>query len=175
MTSRGYNSIGISHRRKLLFVKQKYILLLDILEGDGEHKITQNLNVDTRNLNIDVKNNEICLSYINDLDSMSILSFSNHEPIIKTGKGKLNPIDGWASDKYGEKHETSIIRFEFNQKLPLVCGLFINLDSKVNWKIKSFELNSKLQKLEIFSERYLETIECNTLSLKYHSVNKIEI
>jgi heparinase II/III-like protein len=172
MTSTGYHSIGISHRRKLLFVKQKYILVLDILEGDGEHKISQNLNIDTRNLNIDVKNNEICLSYINDLDSMSILTFSSHESIINTAKGKLDPIDGWASDKYGEKYESSIVRIEYNQQFPLVCGMFINLDSTNKFKINSFELNASDQKLEFFTEGYLETVECTELSLNYHSVKK---
>ncbi|MBL1215451.1 MAG: alginate lyase family protein [Ignavibacteriae bacterium] len=172
MSHNGYISNGIVHKRKFLFVKQKYLIIVDFIEGTGKHKIIQHFNIDNRKLNVESKNRKISLSLKNNSDSISICAFGDSMPIIDLINANLEPIDGWASDKYGEKHESAILRFKYDESIPLLRGVFIDLSPSSNYKFKVENLNKDIQKFKVESANFSDSIKIKDLTVNYTSTKK---
>jgi hypothetical protein len=105
------------------------------------------------------------------LELISILPIANSEPQISISKGTLDPIDGWSSDKYGEKHETSILRFTYNESIPIISGLFINLNPAINTEIEIIKMNLEDQKFNLLREGSVQTVEFGNSTINYFENN----
>jgi hypothetical protein len=104
-----YGKYGISHRRRLLYVKSGYMIIVDDIAGEKAETASQYFHVDKQAVRESGKNSYSVSS--EDGGSFSIYQFGGKNITAEIIKGSDSSIEGWSSYKYGEKHKAAAIKY----------------------------------------------------------------
>lgn len=116
-------SRGISHRRRVIYARGRYILLVDQVSGAGKHSLAQYFNIDQSEVCIGESTGAVMTGRAG--DAVNIIPLAHHEVKVEVMRGGENSSCGWASYDYGEKHPSAIIRFSFKAELPFAFATLI--------------------------------------------------
>ena len=174
ITHNGYIELGILHRRKVVFVKGFYVIILDLLSGKGKHEIEQFFNFDRSDLLID-KNNNIYTMCDDGSSSIGFVIINPERLNLDVFKGSVDPIIGWCSSRYGEKHSASVLRCSLNCEFPVVLGALIIMNIQAKIEVKQVLENENNYKIDIRSKNFNDYIKFNESGIdfvrKYHTTN----
>jgi hypothetical protein len=109
---------GVTHTRRLLFVKPDYWILWDIVDGAGSRTAEQlfHFAVETKVEILDQKN--IRVDYAG--GSALLISNLTEELALTKMIGEEEPIQGWFSPEYGSKMSAPVVSVESRGELPRV-------------------------------------------------------
>ncbi|HEX9653598.1 MAG TPA: heparinase II/III-family protein, partial [bacterium] len=108
---------GVTHTRRILFVKPDYWILWDVVDGPGSHAIAQlfHFAAETEVGIEDQKN--IRVNYP-DGPALFIASLGRAEMSLAKIVGEEDPIQGWISPEYGSKIPAPVVEVESQGELP---------------------------------------------------------
>lgn len=140
---------GITHTRRILFVKPDYWILWDIVDGNGSHSAEQlfHFAAETEVQIDDGKN--IRANYPNG-PALLISNLGKSELSLSKREGAEDPIQGWVSSEYGSKMAAPVVGIESGGEMPrvFVCVLYPAQDSA-----EFDQLKIELVPLELDGER----------------------
>ena len=90
------------HTRSILFVKNGYWVIRDVVETSGEHQLKARFHLDPRFTSLDTKDNTVRI--VSENGDTPILQISAFAKNIEWAKE-----NGWISECYGEKKEASVL------------------------------------------------------------------
>ncbi|MCP4130808.1 MAG: hypothetical protein GY754_07485 [bacterium] len=155
MSHSGYSPLGIIHRRKFLFVKKGYIIIIDDITGEGNHTVEQYFHCDRNEVFTD-KKTKICTIQGKILVPFGVWGSSRFEVDIRPG---------WASHQYGEQHQSKVIRITTAGELPIRLGTLLVLNSKKSILIKNISRDT----LEITGNDFHHRIEFKEKGINFRS------
>ena len=114
----GYRRLSnpVVHRRKILFVKHLYWIIIDDIEGEGEHFIESYFHF-APNLKVNLNYNMVC-SVEGTGASLSLFPVSSTEMEGKVVEGATDPIDGWYAYDYGRKEAAPVLKYRTKSTCP---------------------------------------------------------
>jgi hypothetical protein len=118
----------IMHRRRLIHVRPHYWIVLDDLRGRGEHDFdflyhfAQDAELfivgEERKGDID------CRAQIGDA-ALQLFLYGSGPMRAEAVCGQTNPIQGWASRRYGERHPSPVLRASMRSPAPVSMMTFL--------------------------------------------------
>ncbi len=114
----GYTRLpeGVIHRRRLLFLKPEYWVLIDSFHGKGEHRFEKNLHFSPE-VRLHVRNGNddggVHLAVYSGEVALDLALFAGRPMDTQIIKGADNPIQGWSSDRYGRKTPAPVLNASF--------------------------------------------------------------
>jgi len=111
----GYRTLRdeITHRRRVIYIRPNYWIVLDELHGRGEHDFDflYHFAPDTDLLIFgDERKGEIdCRATVKDA-GLQLFMYGSGPIQAEAVCGQTNPIQGWASCRYGERHPSPVLR-----------------------------------------------------------------
>ncbi len=166
MSHSGYQKIGITHRRKLLYYRTKFILITDIINGSGKHKINPFFNLDNNKVLSEDSNILISADNKTKLKLIPIAEFEIKNRILS---GIENPVDGWSSTQYGEVHPANVVNYYTENEIPLAL-CFLIIPGKIDFEMLNQSINPTEQNvqfrlgLDIFKMHLAEKSIINRIS-----------
>lgn len=115
------SEIGVTHRRKVVFVKPDYWVVADELAGTGTHTVQSLLHFAPTKLQVNQDKGEICTTDP-DQANLSVVSFADRPLSIETVTGQENPVQGWIAPGYGEKIAAPVAVLSAKGELPMKMG-----------------------------------------------------
>lgn len=120
-THDGYERLpkAVTHRRRILFVKPRYWIIVDDLTGKGEHRAELFFHF-TEQARLEV-NPDTLEAHVDYGDEVSLLV----KPVnikgtqFKTYKGQEEPIQGWVSYDYAVKVPAEVLGYERSGAMPM--------------------------------------------------------
>jgi hypothetical protein len=119
-THDGYARLGVVHRRRVLFVRDGYWIVVDDLEGSGEHRIEATLQFSAATV-VASGAGDGCREH-------EVVSAGGHRLSVKSWlpdgmdarvlEGLDAPPRGWVSSGFGEKHSSPSLAFAGTVPLP---------------------------------------------------------
>jgi hypothetical protein len=107
----------VVHRRRVLFVKPLYWLLVDDLDGREEHRV--DVNFQCAAIDLTVEHESWVLARRAGNHGVAIGAFSAVPLERSIVAGALNPIRGWVSPEYGQRAPAPILTYSASTRLPL--------------------------------------------------------
>lgn len=107
----------VSHRRRVLFVKSQYWIVVDDLDGRAEHQL--DLAWQFAPLEVSLKHDSWIEAAGQDTHGLRIRAFSSVPLEAKVVRGSINPIRGWVSPDYGQQICAPQLVYSVRQKLPV--------------------------------------------------------
>lgn len=166
-SSTAYEKIGALHRRKILFVKSGYMVLVDEISGGGVKSAEQYFHIDAQRA---VKD-----------DDKKVEVFSGSQKtfeIFQLGEGRLaaeivtakdDSIEGWASYLYGEKHKASFIKFGKTGQENIIFISVINFNpSQEKFIIADYKDANSSKEIEICMDNFTDKIIINDIELIFN-------
>jgi len=119
----GYTQLpsGVIHRRRLLFLKPEYWVVVDSYLGEGEHCFEQNFHfaADVELYNCKINNNrEIRLRTRSGDSELDVFLVGGAPVDARIISGSVSPIQGWTSDRYGRKVAAPVLNASFTCSVP---------------------------------------------------------
>lgn len=109
---------GLTHHRRLLFVKPYYWVLWDIVTGEGEHTVTQLFHA-APEVRVEMESERRAwLAYPNG-PALRLEILAPASLAVRRIVGREDPIQGWVSSRYGEKQKAPVLEFEAEGELPV--------------------------------------------------------
>jgi hypothetical protein len=106
----------VVHRRRVLFLKPRHLVIVDDLEGKTEHRI------DTRfqfaPLRVEQRDDWVRATGARG-DGLLIRSFSDVELTTRIAEGSEDPAQGWVSPDYGQRRPAPVMIVTAEARLPL--------------------------------------------------------
>ncbi|MBB3047832.1 hypothetical protein FHR99_002098 [Litorivivens lipolytica] len=112
----------ITHRRRVLFIEQRYWLVIDDVIGLGEHDIDLRYQFAPLSV-VQTDNSTVCAQGLNSKLQLRVLGSSETHCAIFTGSDF--PRLGWYSQNYGQRVPAPLVSFSSNRKLPLRLATLI--------------------------------------------------
>lgn len=109
------NAIDVVHRREIVFAGQRFWLIFDTVEGEGEHLVESRFQFAPCKLSVDGTTAHTCFD-----DANLLLLASSHEgsATIRVEEGQENPRRGWYSNSYGKICPAPSLLFATKTALP---------------------------------------------------------
>jgi hypothetical protein len=107
----------VVHRRRVLFVKPRYWIVVDDLDGRKEHRV--DVNFQCAAVDLTVKNESWVLARRAGNRGVAIGAFSTVPLERAFAAGTLDPIRGWLSPEYGQRVPAPILTYSVSARLPL--------------------------------------------------------
>jgi hypothetical protein len=109
------NQIAVSHRREIVFVRQRCWVVFDAVTGEGEHAIESRFQFAPGNVEVDGSTAHTCFA-----DANLLLTASATAPFadIRVEQGQESPRGGWYSDRYGEIEPAPVLSLSLQTQLP---------------------------------------------------------
>ena len=128
--------IEVTHKRKILWIKGDYWVMLDLLTGVGEHKLEQVFHfspiIRTHEKegvlpgNVELLDNKRAISRNSDVANLAVLQVGGSDLKARKEKGKTDPHVGWTC-LYGENPAWDVT-FETRRELPAAfCTVLLPL------------------------------------------------
>jgi hypothetical protein len=115
----GYSMLpdSVIHRRRVLFVKPRYWVIVDDLDGHAEHRVELRFQCAP----IEVACDETPWVRARGPNGHALLigAFTAVPLAIRVAKGHLAPIEGWVSSDYGQRQPAPVVVFAASTRLPL--------------------------------------------------------
>ena len=113
----------VTHRRQVLFVKPDYWVVIDQLEGAGEHTIDLLFHF-TPGQTVQVAADGRALAGAAGGPSLSLVPVSSATLKPEVITGATDPIQGWAAPYSGEKQPAPVLRYRYQGRTPFeLCTL----------------------------------------------------
>ncbi len=116
----GYQRLSkpVTHRRRILFVKPDYWIVVDDLTGKGKHKMELFWHFTEKGkLEVNEENLEAIVDYEDDV-SLLVKPVDTEKMSYKTFEGQEDPIQGWVSYDYAVKVPAPVLCYEKNGQVP---------------------------------------------------------
>jgi hypothetical protein len=107
----------VTHRRRIRFVKPRYWLVIDDLEGAAEHAI--DLRFQFARLDLSVDASLSTRAWIDGRAGLLLRPFAAAPLKAEVHEGELDPPRGWVSPDYGVRHPAPLVRYTTVTRLPL--------------------------------------------------------
>lgn len=108
----------VIHRRDILFVKPEYWLMYDVILGKGSHKININYHFNNEKVKLDDRT-KIVDTCNRDNGNIRIIPIDSNGFQMEIVTGRVNPIQGWVSESYGEKRKATVLQYTKEGTIPL--------------------------------------------------------
>jgi hypothetical protein len=119
----GYSSLPkeIGHRRRLIYVRPDYWIVLDNLRGKGEHTFDFLYHfasdVELFIVGDERKGDVECRARLIDT-GLQMFMYGSAPVRAEAIGGQVGPIQGWASRRYGERHPSPVLRASMRASAP---------------------------------------------------------
>ena len=108
----------VTHRRRILFAKPDYWIILDDLAGRGKHSIDLYWHfTEKANLTVDNKDLRMLVDYGDEV-TLTVLPVEPEGLSIEVAQGSIDPIQGWISYDYGVKLPAPVLRYTKKTNTP---------------------------------------------------------
>ena len=108
---------AVRHRRSVVFVKPRYWVVVDDLEGITEHRVELAFQFAPRKVTLDT---DLWVRARGRAGRGLLLrSFALTPLEAELHEGKIAPIQGWVSDDYGQRRPAPVVVFSASTQLPL--------------------------------------------------------
>jgi uncharacterized heparinase superfamily protein len=115
----------ITHRRQIFFVKPEYWIILDLLDGQGEHRFDLYFHLmPDANVSVDASSGAAQVRYCDSTD-LVISPVQNGELATTVITGSLDPIQGWISQYSGQKNPAPTLRYTKLGPAPTLFGAIL--------------------------------------------------
>jgi hypothetical protein len=104
------------HRRRVLYVKDSYWVIVDDLEGAGEHQVDLRFQCAP----VDVRLTSGTCASITGRSGHGLLvqPFAACRIVARVRCGELQPMQGWISSEYGERHPAPVVQYTARASFP---------------------------------------------------------
>ncbi len=115
----GYNRLAdpVRHRRRVLFVKPRFWVIVDDLSGKDEHDIE--LRFQFASGPLDERTGTWLSASGRRGEGLWLAAFSDARLSLRVAQGATDPPEGWVSAQYGRKHPAPIAIYSTRSRLPL--------------------------------------------------------
>ena len=124
----GYTDLRITHRRRLVYVRSHYWIVLDDLQGRGEHEFDflYHFASDTElfMLGEEPKGDIDCRAQIGEA-GLQMFMYGSAPIRAEVVCGQTRPIQGWSSRRYGERHPSPVLRASMKTFAPVSMMTFL--------------------------------------------------
>ena len=139
-----HKSGGVIHRRRLIYIRPSYWIVLDDLSGSGQHRydFVYHFAPEAR-LTIcgEEKRGEAdCRAYIGDA-GLQLLLYASAPLHAAVDCGQQRPIQGWSSQRYGECRPSPVLCASIRDELPVSVMSFL-VPRKHAVESRRFQANS---------------------------------
>lgn len=107
----------VSHRRRVLFVKSRYWLVVDDLTGSGSHQI--DVRFQFAPLHLDIDQNGWVRASRDTHRGLLMRAFSSQQLAAEVRSGQQTPMEGWISPDYGQIEPAPVVVYSARTQLPL--------------------------------------------------------
>jgi hypothetical protein len=118
----------VNHRRRVLYVRPNYWIVLDELRGQGEHTFDFMYHfAPGAKLFVvgDEERGEIdCRAHV-DKSGLQMCIYANASMHAEAICGQLSPIQGWTSSRYGEKKPAPMLKGSIQASAPVAAMTFL--------------------------------------------------
>ena len=108
---------AVSHRRRVVFVRTGYWVLVDDLEGGGEHEVE--LRFQFAPIEVEVDSMLWARACGREGRGLLVRAFANVSLKPAVHSGELAPMQGWVSPAYGQRQPAPVLVYSTVTRLPL--------------------------------------------------------
>jgi Heparinase II/III-like protein/Heparinase II/III N-terminus len=108
---------GVTHRRRVVFVKDRYWIVVDDVEGQGEHQV--DLRFQFAPIEVDVDPALWARACGRGGRGLLIRPFANAALKASIHSGELDPRQGWVSSEYGRQDASPVLVYSTVSRVPL--------------------------------------------------------
>jgi Heparinase II/III-like protein len=124
----GHGAHGVIHRRRLLYVRPNYWIVLDDLRGSGKHDFDFLYHfASDAHLTVfgEEKRGEIdCRARIGEAN-LQLLLYASGGVRAEVECGQRRPLQGWSSERYGERHPSPLLCASMRAATPVSMMSFL--------------------------------------------------
>jgi hypothetical protein len=126
----GYAALpkDIGHRRRVIYIRPNYWIVLDDLRGRGEHNFDFlyhfATDVELFIFGDEPKGDVECRARIEDT-GLQMFMYASAPLRADAICGQVGPIQGWASRRYGERHPSPVLRASMRGRAPVSMMTFL--------------------------------------------------
>jgi heparinase II/III-like protein len=107
---------SIVHRRRILYVKPRFWVIADDLEGSGHHRVDLCFQLAPADVQF---SGELCVHIRGRTgNGLMLHPFSTHRITANVHCGEIDPMLGWISHEYGQRQPAPLVRFTYNARFP---------------------------------------------------------
>ncbi len=118
----GYESIGVTHRRRVIQVAPESWIIADDFRGTGRHTFDFHYHFGR-----EVRISSFDGACVHDMSAgFSLGIYASHALRTELLRGETAPIEGWVSNGYGEKHASFTLRASATGSLPAAALTFLS-------------------------------------------------
>jgi hypothetical protein len=118
----------IGHRRRVIYIRPNYWIVLDDLRGKGEHNFDFlyhfAANVELFVFGDEPKGDVECRARIKDA-ALQMFMYGSAPVRAEAVCGQVGPLQGWASRRYGERHPSPVLRASMRGTAPVSMMTFM--------------------------------------------------
>lgn len=167
-SSTAYEKIGASHRRKILFVKSGYLVIVDEITGNIVNSAEQVFHIDIQTVG-KIKDPKKIEIYSGKRKTLEIFQLGEKKIAAEVITAVDSDIAGWASYLYGEKHKASVLKFKHVEKGDIGFITIINFDAARNiFGVNDYKEADDKKVIEICMENDLDKIIINKNELNFN-------
>jgi hypothetical protein len=107
----------VRHRRRVLFVKPRFWVVVDDLSGTAEHLIDLRFQFNAGAL--DASDDRWVAARGRRGDGLALASFAEAPLVRRVVEGELGPPQGWISTHYGRRHPAPMVIYSTRCRLPM--------------------------------------------------------
>jgi len=116
-----YRAVGLvpgfaRHRRRVLYVKGRYWVIVDDLEGEGDHQVDLRFQFAPLELRLDGARRAWAQSPSGKM--LVLHPFCTRPRLATVHCGELDPMQGWISREYGQRHPAPLLQYRVRAALP---------------------------------------------------------
>ena len=134
----------VPHRRRIVHIKPNYWIVLDAFDGTGEHDFDFFYHFASKAqlaVMSDEKRGEVeCRARIEDA-GLQLCMFGSDAVSAEVLCGQINPIQGWASAGYGDRHASPVLKALMRAKAPAAMMSFL-VPGRQSIRARRFKANS---------------------------------
>ena len=149
MSHEGYMCSGVAHRRKIIWVKKGYFLIVDEIRGKGIHRVDSYFNIDQESISLDDNCKTVNIVNNDGRPFISIMPAFPNTLKLDIPRGEVDPILGWASHQYGEKHPLLVARYSLKKELPIIFCFLISIKTMEKIFVKNFSWKNLTYKITV--------------------------
>jgi hypothetical protein len=115
----GYGMLSepVSHRRRVLFIKPMYWLIVDDVTGLGQHRVEIRFQFAPMKVRID-ETGWVRATH-DDRSGLLLRTFASVPMDLEVREGQRNPLEGWVSSNYGRLEPAPAIVYAATTQLPM--------------------------------------------------------
>ena len=118
---------GIVHRRRVVIVPGRFLLVVDVLEGRGRHAFGQHWHFDPA-VDVSVGEDGVARAVPRGGEGVWFVPLAREGLVADLVSGRENPIQGWTSRGFGRKIAAPCLTYAWQDALPTVQAMAVVAD-----------------------------------------------